>query len=473
MILITGGAGFVGSYLQAALMRRGHETVIVDTLGSDGKWRNLAKHPPARIVKPADLEEFLDSHPPVEMIFHLGAVSETTAMDGDHTWETNVELSHRLWSWCADRGVRMVYASSGSTYGDGSQGFDDDASLAALQTLRPLSLYAWTKHAFDMLVAKALLTKRDHPPQWAGLKFFNVYGPNEYHKGRMISVVKVKYDEIAAGAPARLFRSDQPGLADGAQSRDFIWVGDVVDVMLWLMDTPSVSGLFNLGTGQARTYLDMAHAVSDAAGVPRAVQFIDMPAGFARAVPVLYPGVDGPAADRGLYGSVHAAGGRNPPVCAELSGWTRPLRMIPVLLFPQFDPVIVQLGPLSIRWYALAYICGLVIGWRLVRRLVRLAPAVATDIQVDDFLTWATLGVVLGGRLGYVLFYQPSTYLAHPGDDPGGLGRRHEFSRRHAGRDNRHHRVLPPQCHSPAGLRRPDRDRGADRAGAGADREFH
>jgi ADP-L-glycero-D-manno-heptose 6-epimerase len=278
MILITGGAGFIGSNLHAALLRRGHETVVVDKLGSDGKWRNLAKHPPARLLYPDDLNDFLRGHPPVEMVFHLGAVSDTTASDGDLTWATNVELSRRLWEWCADRSVRMVYASSAATYGDGTLGFEDDSSLTALQQLRPLNLYGWTKHAFDIDVAKTLLVKREHPPQWAGLKFFNVYGPNEYHKGSMISVVKVKHDEIAAGAPARLFRSDQPGLADGAQSRDFIWVGDVVDVMLWLMDTPSVSGLFNLGTGRARTYLDMAHAVSDAAGMPRAVQFIDMPA---------------------------------------------------------------------------------------------------------------------------------------------------------------------------------------------------
>jgi len=278
MILITGGAGFIGSYLQAALARRGHETVVADTLGSDGKWRNLAKHPPARIVHPNDLDDFLAGHPPLEMVFHLGAISETTAVDGDHTWATNVELSRRLWEWCADRGVRMVYASSAATYGNGAQGFEDDFSLPALDRLRPLNLYGWTKHAFDLLVARTLLTRREQPPQWAGLKFFNVYGPNEYHKGKMISVVKVKYDEVASGAPARLFKSDQPGLADGAQARDFIWVGDVVDVMLWLLEIPSVSGLFNLGTGQARTYLDLAHAISDAAGQPRKVEFIDMPA---------------------------------------------------------------------------------------------------------------------------------------------------------------------------------------------------
>jgi ADP-L-glycero-D-manno-heptose 6-epimerase len=277
MILITGGAGFIGSNLQAALAARGHETVVADSLGSDGKWRNLARHPPSRVVHPDELGNFLASHPPLEVVFHLGAVSETTAVDGDHTWATNVELSRSLWEWCAQRGVRFIYASSAATYGDGAQGFEDDFSLAGLEKLRPLNLYGWTKHAFDLLVARQLAPKPTRPPQWAGLKFFNVYGPNEYHKGKMISVVKVKHDEVAAGGPARLFKSDQPGLADGAQSRDFIWVGDVVDVMLWLLETPGVNGLFNLGTGRARTYLDLAHAVCDAAGQPRRVQFIDMP----------------------------------------------------------------------------------------------------------------------------------------------------------------------------------------------------
>jgi ADP-L-glycero-D-manno-heptose 6-epimerase len=278
MILITGGAGFIGSNLQSALLRRGHETVVADKLGDEGKWRNLGKHPPTRVVHPDNLASFLDDYPPVEMVFHLGAVTETTAVDGDQAWATNVELSREIWEWCATRGVRLVYASSAATYGDGSLGFDDDFSIAALEALRPLNLYGWTKHAFDLLVAKVLAPRREQPPQWVGLKFFNVYGPNEYHKGKMISVVKVKHDEVAAGGPARLFRSDQPGLADGGQQRDFIWVGDVVDVLLWLFETPSVSGLFNLGTGQARSYMDLAHAVSDAAGVKRAVEFIDMPA---------------------------------------------------------------------------------------------------------------------------------------------------------------------------------------------------
>ena len=276
MILVTGGAGFIGSILHAALRGRGHETVVVDRLGRDGKWRNLRSCPPGRLLPPDQLDDFLAGHPPVEMIFHLGAVSETTASDGDLVWATNVELPRRLWQWCAARGVRLVYASSAATYGDGSAGFED--GLEGLERLRPLNLYGWTKHAFDLAVARQLAAGGSRPPQWAGLKFFNVYGPNEYHKGPMISVVKVKHDEIAAGGAPRLFRADAPSLGDGDQKRDFIWVDDVVDVMLWLLDTPGVSGLFNLGTGAARSYRDLAHAVCDAAGVARRIEFIDMPA---------------------------------------------------------------------------------------------------------------------------------------------------------------------------------------------------
>ena len=275
MILITGGTGFIGSYLQAELVARGHRTIIADWLGTGAKWRNLAAHPPERIIAPEMLDAFLDTNPDIEMVYHLGAISETTATDGDLVWRTNVALSQRLWDWCAARKVRLVYASSAATYGNGAQGFDDDPSL--LKNLAPLNLYGWSKHVFDLDVMRRVGTGAPVPPQWVGLKFFNVYGPNEYHKGKMISVVKVKFDELAAGKPARLFKSDQTGLPDGAQARDFIWVGDVVDVLLWLLDVPTVSGLFNLGTGTARTYLDLAHAVCDAIVVERRIDFIDMP----------------------------------------------------------------------------------------------------------------------------------------------------------------------------------------------------
>lgn len=278
MILLTGGAGFIGSCLHAALAKAGAEVVVVDWLGRGGKWRNLHKHPPARVVAPDGLEAFLKSQPRLELVFHLGAISDTTAADADEAWATNVELSWRLWEWCASRHVRFVYASSAATYGDGAAGFDDDPGL--LPALRPLNLYGWTKHAFDLRVQRAVASGAARPPQWAGLKFFNVYGPNEYHKGGMVSVVKVKWDEVSRGEAARLFRSDRPGVPDGAQARDFIWVGDVVDVLLWLRDTPGVDGLFNLGTGRARSYMDLAHAVSDAAGQPRRVAFVDMPDGL-------------------------------------------------------------------------------------------------------------------------------------------------------------------------------------------------
>ena len=276
MILITGGAGFIGSILQAELFARGQETVVTDWLGSEGKWRNLAAHPPARLVPPEALEDFLDSHPPLEAVFHMAAISHTMATDGDEVWATNVGLSQRLWEWCAQRGVPFIYASSAATYGAGGDGgFDDDP--AALDRLVPLNLYGWSKHVFDRWVIERLRRGGPRPPQWAGLKFFNVYGPNEYHKGGMISVVHVKYAELAAGGPATLFRSTAPGVADGAQARDFIHVDDTVAVMLWLLDNPGAQGLFNVGTGQARSYLDLAHAVCDAAGLARRVAFVDMP----------------------------------------------------------------------------------------------------------------------------------------------------------------------------------------------------
>jgi ADP-L-glycero-D-manno-heptose 6-epimerase len=275
MILLTGGAGFIGSNLHAALAARDQEVVVVDWLGADGRWRNLAAHPPAQLIRPEALDDFLATRPVLDAVVHLGAISETTATDGDLVWQTNVELSRRLWRWCAAQEVRLIYASSAATYGDGAAGFDDDP--AGLARLRPLNLYGWSKHAFDLQVQAALARDEPRPPQWVGLKFFNVYGPNEYHKGAMVSVVKVKYDEVVAGRAARLFRSDRPDIADGEQRRDFVWVGDVVDVLLWLLATPAVNGLFNLGTGRARSYLDLAHAVCDAAAMPRRVEFIDMP----------------------------------------------------------------------------------------------------------------------------------------------------------------------------------------------------
>jgi ADP-L-glycero-D-manno-heptose 6-epimerase len=277
MILITGGTGFIGSNLQAALYALGRDTVVADWLGSDGKWRNLRAHPPLQIIPPETLPDYLGQYPALTAIVHLGAISETTATDGDLVWQRNVELSQKLWLWCAAHGVRFIYASSAATYGDGAQGFDDEFSTSALRRLRPLNLYGWSKHAFDLWAAAQIESGCPAPPAWAGVKFFNVYGPNEYHKGKMISVVKVKHDEVAGGGPAKLFRSTEPGLADGAQARDFIWIGDVVAALRFLLDVPHISGLFNLGTGIARTYADLARAVCAANEVPERIEYIDMP----------------------------------------------------------------------------------------------------------------------------------------------------------------------------------------------------
>lgn len=281
MILLTGGAGCIGSNLHAALSERSREAIIVDRLGANDKWRNLAHHPPARIIAPEALADFLDRRPPLELVCHLGAVSDTTARDGDLVWETNVELSLRLWEWCTEHHVRFIYASSAATYGDGSAGFEDDPTPSSLARLRPLNLYGWSKHAFDLRVA-TLAAQGLHPPQWVGLKFFNVYGPNERHKGRMESVVKAKFDELMAEGSMRLFRSGRSDIADGEQRRDFIWVDDVVDVLLWLIDRPTVqSGIYNVGTGRAETYRALAEAVATAAGKEPSITFIPMPADLA------------------------------------------------------------------------------------------------------------------------------------------------------------------------------------------------
>jgi ADP-L-glycero-D-manno-heptose 6-epimerase len=279
MILLTGGAGFIGSNLLRVLAGRGAEVAVADRLRDGAKWRNVAKHAVAEIVHPDDLWDFIGSEPPISAVVHLGAISATTATDGDLVARTNLTLSQRLWEWCSDTEVPFLYASSAATYGDGSAGFDDEFSADALARLRPLNLYGWSKHAFDRWVEREVRLGRARPPAWLGLKFFNVYGPNEYHKGAMISVVKVKHDELAAGQPARLFRSDRAGLADGAQARDFVWVGDCVAVMdWWLQHRDAPSGLFNLGTGRARTYRDLVAALARAMQVEDRVDWIDMPA---------------------------------------------------------------------------------------------------------------------------------------------------------------------------------------------------
>ncbi|MEQ9606624.1 MAG: ADP-glyceromanno-heptose 6-epimerase [Kiloniellaceae bacterium] len=283
MLLVTGGAGFIGSNLVAALAERGHDVVVCDRLGAGDKWRNLAHHTIEDVIPPEELPQFLRwAEGRLSAVFHLGAISATTETDGDALLANNFRLSKVFWDHCAREGIPLIYASSAATYGDGAEGFDDDASAEYLAGLRPLNGYGWSKHLFDRWVMRRLAKDAPPdeswaPPQWAGLKFFNVYGPNEYHKGGQASVAWHLFGQLSRGEPARLFQSHHPDYADGGQLRDFIWVGDCVDVMLWLLDNPKVSGLFNVGTGKARSFADLARAVFAAMDKPENISYVPTP----------------------------------------------------------------------------------------------------------------------------------------------------------------------------------------------------
>src|ERR1700739_4794055 len=277
MLLVTGGAGFIGSNLVASLNEAGRTDIVVnDALGDQGKWRNLGKRRLADVVPPGELMLWLDGRK-LDPIVHLGAISDTTATDGDLVLATNFRLSLRLLDWCTATGTPFIYASSAATYGDGAQGFGDHPSLAARKKLRPMNLYGWSKHLFDLAVAERMARGEKLPPQCVGLKFFNVFGPNEYHKGAMASVLARRFDDIKSGRPVQLFKSHRDGIADGDQRRDFIYVDDVARVVMWLIATPSVSGLFNVGTGKARSFKDLMLSAYAALGTNTNIQYIDMP----------------------------------------------------------------------------------------------------------------------------------------------------------------------------------------------------
>ncbi len=319
MIIITGATGFIGSNILAELNAAGRSDIIlVDDLGSQGKWKNIAKRRFQDLVLPAELESLLRKLPGGDLVYHMGANSSTTATDGDAILLNNFRTSKHLWEWCSRTRTPLIYASSAATYGSGAQGFKDDQALEALDALRPLNLYGWSKHAFDKWAVEQS-QQGSAPPQWCGLKFFNVYGPNENHKGDMRSLVCKNAGPVAARQTIQLFKSHREDFADGQQLRDFVYVKDCTRVMLWLAGQPQVSGIFNLGTGLARSFIDLVRAICAALHEPVNIEFIDMPEGHSCQLSVFYPGGNEQARRRGLRPEVLHPGGRRGGLCAAIS----------------------------------------------------------------------------------------------------------------------------------------------------------
>jgi len=285
MIIITGGAGFIGSNLLASLSAipdLNQRIVVCDRLGGGEKWQNLKNHKVYDIIHPNDLMTYLDNNVAhVQTIFHMGAISSTVERDADLVIATNVTYSRQLFSWCAQHQKRFIYSSSAATYGDGSLGFDDTDDIEHIEKLRPLNVYGYSKLLFDRYVLTQVKRGLPVPPQWAGMRFFNVYGPNEEHKESQMSLVWQLYHQINRGEIPRLFKSYNPEYPDGGQMRDFVWVQDCVDIMLWLHDNPKVSGCFNAGSGKARSFEDLAKAVFAAMNKTANIKYIDMPPGLA------------------------------------------------------------------------------------------------------------------------------------------------------------------------------------------------
>lgn len=280
MIVVTGGAGFIGSNIVARLCEtNAWDVVVCDRLETAylSKWKNIAKHPIADLWAPEELFEQLERHADrIEAVVHMGAISSTTEPDADLILRTNFSLSRDIWDWCSMRDVRMIYASSAATYGDGETGFEDYDDPQSLNALRPLNAYGYSKYLFDQYAVRQA-DRGEAPRQWAGLKFFNVYGPNEGHKGGMKSVVAQIWPKVQAGETVSLFRSHNPNYPDGGQLRDFVYVDDVVNIIEWLLRSEGVSGIFNAGSGKARSFADLARATFAAAGKEPSISYIDMP----------------------------------------------------------------------------------------------------------------------------------------------------------------------------------------------------
>lgn len=273
MIIVTGGAGFIGSAMLAKLNEHGETDIfVVDELSTSSKWKNLVgKRFTDYIHKDNFIEMVLnDRLPKAEAVIHMGANSSTTEKDVDHLMENNYRYSRILAEWSLRKKVRFIYASSGATYGNGAMGFSDDDAVS--EKLSPLNPYGYSKQFFDLWVLQHELQHKI-----VGIKFFNVFGPNEYHKGDMKSLICKAYHQIQQNGNIKLFKSYKPEFKHGEQVRDFVYIKDCTEVLWWLLNSPKINGIYNLGTGKARTWNDLAKAVFSALNLPPSIEYIDMP----------------------------------------------------------------------------------------------------------------------------------------------------------------------------------------------------
>jgi len=273
MIIVTGAAGFIGSCLVNKLNNKGHKDIIlVDDFKKIHKKPNYEKKIYSKLIERTEFFPWLDKHyKDIEGVYHIGARTDTAEFDMRVFEDLNISYSKAMWEACSKYSIPLIYASSAATYGMGEYGYKDEHSIVPM--LKPLNPYGISKNEFD----KWMLNKKEQPPFWAGMKFFNVYGPNEYHKERMASVIFHAYNQIQKNGGVKLFKSHHPDYEDGKQLRDFIYVKDVTDVMYFLMQSKPESGLYNLGTGQARSFLDLARAVFKAMNLKENITFIDTP----------------------------------------------------------------------------------------------------------------------------------------------------------------------------------------------------
>lgn len=272
MIVVTGGAGFIGSCIVRTLNDAGVEDIIiVDNISTTDKWLNMRNKKYIKYIHKSEFLQELPSYKGVTAIIHMGAQSSTTERDFDYLWKNNFEYTKNLWNYCAEKQISFIYASSASTYGDGAEGFDDKVDI---DKLKPLNGYGYSKQLFDLWVKHHATV---FPKQYVGLKFFNVYGPNEYFKGNMASMIFHGYRQIQESGKIKLFKSSNPNYKDGEQLRDFVYVKDICSFIYWLLQHEKVNGLFNVGTGRAQSFRELAEATFHALGMEPNIEYIDMP----------------------------------------------------------------------------------------------------------------------------------------------------------------------------------------------------